>query len=297
MRTIAVLGPGGVGGLVAAALSRAGNDVVVVAREETAAAIARDGIRMRSVALGDFAARPAATARLEDPVDALLVAAKATTLGDAVERIGARPGLVVPLLNGVDHIALLRERFHDRVAAGVIRVESERTGPGEIVQSSPGVRIDLAADDDRLRAPLAELATALEAAGFDVRTGPSEADVLWRKLARLAPIALATAAFDAPLGAIRDDPRRASTLWAAVEEVAAAARAEGVPVEAAAIRDELEQAHATLRSSMQKDVAAGRPPELDGIAGPVLRAAEDHGLRAPAVSALAARVAGRYSSS
>ena len=296
MRTIAVLGPGGVGGLVAAALARAGIDVVVVAREETAAAIERDGIGVRSVALGDFHATPRTSARLDEPVDALIVAAKATTLADAVARVGVAPDLVVPLLNGVDHMTALRERFPDRVAAGVIRVESERTGPGEIVQSGPGVRIDLAADDERLRPPLAELAETLEAAGFDVRTGPSEADVLWRKLARLAPIALATAAFDSPLGPIREDPRRASALWAAVEEVAAAANAEGVPVDAAAIRGEIEQVHPELRSSMQKDVDAGRPPELDAIAGAVLRAADRHELRAPAVSALATRVAGRYSS-
>jgi 2-dehydropantoate 2-reductase len=290
--TIAVLGPGGVGGLVAAALVRAGADVVVVAREETAAAMERDGLRVRSVALGDFAARPRAATSLTEPVDALLVTAKATTLGQALERIDADPRLVVPLLNGVDHMATLRARFPDRVAAGVIRVESERVGPGEIVQSSPTVRIDLAADDERLLAPLGSLATTLQTAGFDVRQGPGEADVLWRKLARLAPLALATAAFDAPLGVIRDDPRRASALWAAVEESTAAARAAGVPIEAAAIRAELEEAHPTLRSSMQKDLAAGREPELDGIAGPILRA----GLSAPAIRTLAARVRDRYSS-
>jgi 2-dehydropantoate 2-reductase len=291
--TIAVLGPGGVGGLVAAALARAGNDVVVVAREETATAVERDGIRVRSVALGDFDARPRAVARLAEPVDALLVAAKATTLEEALARVEVEPGLVVPLLNGVDHMATLRARFPDRVAAGVIRVESERVGPGEIVQSSPTVRIDLAADDEGLRAPLAALAGTLRQAGFEVREGPDEADVLWRKLARLAPLALATAAFDAPLGAIRDDPRRASALWTAVEESTAAARAAGVPIEAAAIRAELEEAHATLRSSMQKDLAAGREPELDGIAGPILRSA---GLSAPATRTLAGRVRERYSS-
>jgi 2-dehydropantoate 2-reductase len=290
--TIAVLGPGGVGGLVAAALARAGTDVVVVAREETAAAIERGGIRVRSVALGDFEAEIRAVARLDEPVDALLVAAKATSLGESLQRIEAEPALVVPLLNGVDHMAVLRERFGERVVAGVIRVESERTAPGEIVQSSPGARIDLAPD-----ARVADLAAALEQAGFEVRTGAGEADVLWRKLARLAPLALATTAFDSPLGPIREDPRRASALWAAVDEVAAVARAEGVGIDPHAIRHELEQAHGTLRSSMQRDVDAGRAPELDNIGGAVLRGAERHGLNAPAVRTLAERVKRRYSSS
>jgi 2-dehydropantoate 2-reductase len=137
----------------------------------------------------------------------------------------------------------------------------------------------------------------LAQAGFDVRSGAGEADVLWRKLARLAPLALATTAFDSPLGPIRDDPRRASALWAAVDEVAAVARAEGVDIDAREIRAELEQAHGTLRSSMQRDVDAGRPPELDNIGGAVLRGAERHGLSAPAVRTLAQRVERRYSSS
>ena len=68
--SIAILGPGGVGGLLAAALARAGTDVTVIARESTAELIARDGIAVESVVLGDFTARPAAAAHLTEPVGA-----------------------------------------------------------------------------------------------------------------------------------------------------------------------------------------------------------------------------------
>ena len=61
MATIAVLGPGGVGGFVAAALSHSGADVVVIAREPTAELIADRGIAVRSAALGDFSVRPEVT--------------------------------------------------------------------------------------------------------------------------------------------------------------------------------------------------------------------------------------------
>ena len=69
MRSVAVLGPGGVGGLVAAALARAGTPVTVVAREETAARQMRDGLRVRSVRLGAFQVDVRAVARLAEPVD------------------------------------------------------------------------------------------------------------------------------------------------------------------------------------------------------------------------------------
>src|SRR5439155_990731 len=75
--TIAILGPGGVGGLLAGALERAGERVVVVARDTTAAAISAHGLRVSSVSFGEFVARPHAVAALQQPVEALIVATKA----------------------------------------------------------------------------------------------------------------------------------------------------------------------------------------------------------------------------
>ncbi|HEX2086771.1 MAG TPA: 2-dehydropantoate 2-reductase N-terminal domain-containing protein, partial [Solirubrobacteraceae bacterium] len=80
MTSVAVLGPGGVGGFVAAALARSGVPVTVVAREQTATAIARDGIEVDSVRLGEFTVHPRAVAMLELPVDVLVVATKAPAL-------------------------------------------------------------------------------------------------------------------------------------------------------------------------------------------------------------------------
>jgi 2-dehydropantoate 2-reductase len=55
----------------------------------------------------------------------------------------------------------------------------------------------------------------------------------------------------------------------------------------------LDDAHATLRSSMQRDIAAGAEPELHAIAGSVLRAAARHGVPCPTIERLAASVAER----
>jgi 2-dehydropantoate 2-reductase len=107
----AVLGPGGVGAFLAAALSRAGQEVTVVARERTAQELLRNGIEVESVWLGPFSAEPRVVPALTEDVDVLFVATKATTLPEALERIHAQPRLVVPLLNGLEHISLLRERF------------------------------------------------------------------------------------------------------------------------------------------------------------------------------------------
>ncbi len=287
---IAVLGPGGVGGLLAAALARAGEDVVVVAREETAARIAEHGIEVRSLRLGDFVARPRAGAKLEEPAGALVVATKSVTLEEALGRIATPPALVVPLLNGLDHLSALRARFGaERVCAGAIRVESDRPSPGVVVQTSPFLRVDLAP-----RRPATEqFAARLERADIPARILESEAEVMWGKLVRLNALACTTSAWDLRLGAIREDPERRGALERCVREAAAVARAEGAAVDPSSVMGELEAAHATLGSSMNRDIAAGREPELDAIPGAVLRAAARHDLRCPTIEALLSGIRGR----
>jgi 2-dehydropantoate 2-reductase len=294
MATVAVLGAGGVGGFLAAALARAGAGVLVVARESTAEHIHRSGIQVQSIRLGDFCARPQAASTLGVPVDVLLVATKASGLGQALERIQTDPGLVVPLLNGLDHMPRLRQRFGaGHVAAGAIRIESDRPEPGRIVQTSPFLRIDLASDDPALRPALALLVATLEGAGVPARLGPSEAQILWSKLVRLNALACTTSAADRPIGFIRSDPEWRRALENCILEAAAVATAEGAVIDPGEPLAELDEAHPGLGSSMQRDIAAGREPELDAIPGAVLRAAARHALRAPTIARLSAQIADR----
>ncbi len=297
--TIAVLGPGGVGGLVAGALEHAGTPAIVVARESTAELIAERGLRVSSVRLGDFTAHPRAVALLDEPVEVLVVATKATGLERALERIAGRPsigtpGLVLPLLNGLDHLALLRERFgEETVVAGTIRVEADRPQAGVVVHTSPFLRVDMASEHPAARPGMESLAKTLQDAGILARVGESEAQVMWGKLVRLNALACATSAFDKLLGEILSTPELRAELVGAIEEGCAAAVAEGASIDVADPLGELSSAHATLGSSMQRDIAAGRAPELDAIPGAVLRAAARHGVPCPTIERLVEMIAAR----
>jgi 2-dehydropantoate 2-reductase len=291
---IAVLGPGGVGGFVAGALSHAGSDVTLIARAQTTETIAADGLHVTSALLGEFDAAVPAVDNLASPVDCLIVATKAVGLDDALDRVAPDgPTLVVPLLNGVEHLETLRSRFGpERVVAAVIRIESDRPSSGVIVQSSPGARIDIAAPPPTGTEPIVEaLAAELRAAGLEVRLGDSEPDVMWSKLARLCALALTTTASDRPIWFVRTDPRWRSALTNAITETVAVAVAEGAQLDPADTIAELDAVHPELGSSMQRDVRAGRAPELDAIAGAVLRAGARHDLRCPTVQWLAEQVA------
>lgn len=236
--TFAVLGPGGVGGLLAALLSRAGHRVLCLAGDDTARTLREGGIRVHSGQFGEFTAKVDAATELPEasaasrPVDAVLVAVKHTNLDAALERAPAKAlgdALVVPFLNGVEHPADLRARYpHDRVAPAVIRVESTRTAPGVIEHASPFVEIDLAGDPVP-RERLDALSAAFTAAGPATRVLPDEAAALWAKMSFLAPFALLTTLHGLPLGDIRT--RHRDELTALVKETAAVSLACGGPAD------------------------------------------------------------------
>lgn len=284
---MAVLGPGGVGGLLAALVARAGHRVICLAGDETARALRTDGIRVRSGRFGDFTAAVEADTELREPVDACLITVKHTALDAALERV--RPevlgdGLLVPFLNGVEHPATLRARYGAaRVAPAVIRVESTRTAPGVIAHGSPFAEIDLTGASVP-RGRLDALAGVLAAAGPTVRVMDDETATLWAKMSFLAPFALLTTRYGVPLGEVRT--RHREELTALVAETAAVSRACGGPADPAVALARYDAFPPDTKSSMQRDAEAGRPLELDAIGGALLRAADRHGVAVPVARGL-----------
>jgi 2-dehydropantoate 2-reductase len=290
----AVLGPGGVGGALAV---RTG--AVCVASERTAAAIAAHGLRLEAPD-GVTCARPRVLTALAEPVDLLVVAVKAPALAAAMARIDARAlgrgTVVLPLLNGLEHVASLRAWAGPdgpTVAAGSIgRFEASSPEPGVVVQRSPGALVRAACDElesEQLERALA----ALRAPGVEVTLGRSEAEVLWEKAARLAVLAAATSAWGRPVGALREDAGARADLRAGLAEACAAAAAAGVALDPDAQWAIVQALPADLTTSTARDVAAGAPDELDAITGSVVRAARRAGVDVPTLERLLTRAEAR----
>jgi len=284
---VAVLGPGGVGGLLAALLSRSGDVVTVLAGEGTTAVVARDGIRLESARFGDFTTFVRAASRLEHPVDACFITVKATQLLAALERLPATAlgqGLVIPLLNGFEHIAMLRRVYPaSSVAAATIRIESARVAPGRIRHMSPFAAVELAPTAEN-RQRLERVAARLAGVGLDVKIRDDETVMLWDKFALLAPFALLTTRERANLGFVRTHRRELAVT--AIEEVTAVAAAEGAPIDPAKVVRLMDSVPESMETSMQRDQEAGRPLELDAIGGALLRSAARHQVPVPVTSRL-----------
>ena len=294
MATVAVLGPGGVGGMLAVRLALAGNRVVCVARPTTAAAIARDGLALECEG-GTFTTRPEAVELLAEPVDLLLVTVKAFILDDALDRVpvrGGDVGLVLPLLNGLEHMETIRARIGAPVATGSIgHLEAYRPSPTIIVQTTPTPRVT-AAGDGVAQDALASSLEILRTAAVDVRLLASERAVLWDKAVRLAPLAAVTSLAQRPLGELLGDTGWRRRLRSSVDEACAAAEADGVSVSPAAQWEMIEAMPAMLTTSAARDVAAGRPSEIDAIVGAVVRAGRRLAVPTPTLDELLSQLEG-----
>ena len=278
----AILGAGAIGGLVGTVLSSLGEDVTVLVRPQALTNYPKNlTLERRSEAI---TAPAKAATTLAVPVDVLWIATKAYQLSSALEIIHAVPGFVVPLLNGVDHVAVLRERFGtERVVPGTIMSETESSAPGKFIQRSPVVHLNLAASGEPT---LGGVIARLGKVGFVCQFVSNEQTLLWSKLCFLAPFALATSASAKNVGEILADATSKKQLNSAIAEACAVANASGAEIAAAEIEGRFTNGPAEMRSSMQKDLEAGRELELDAIGGPIVRGGKHYGIDVPTTTKL-----------
>ncbi|MGA2371677.1 MAG: ketopantoate reductase family protein [Candidatus Korobacteraceae bacterium] len=281
----AILGAGAIGGLIGTALASLGEDVTLIVRPEKLSEYPETLTLERPS--GTLAAKAKVVDKLTKPADVLWIATKTYQLEAALATVEATPKMIVPLLNGVDHVAVLRARFgSDRVVPATIAVEAEQLALGRFVQRSP-VLLNIAASGKPV---LGGVVQRLSEIGFTCKFVADELSLLWGKLCFLEPFALVTSASGKNLGEIRADPAWKAKLDAALAEACAVAKASGAEVDMAKIQAVFDKSLPTMRSSMAKHLAAGLRLELDGIAGPVLRGAAQYGIAIPVTSELASRV-------
>ncbi len=295
---IAIAGAGGVGGLLGGLLARSGTQVLVLARGAHAEGIRVRGITVNSP-LGRFTARVEKVAPDPEalgPADAVIVAVKAWQVEELAQDLSPLIGpgaVVVPLENGVEAAPRLAAALgEDPVAGGIVSVLSWIDAPGAIRHVGGPPRITMGERGARPRAPserLEALAGALRAAGAEVTVTDDIERATWEKFLFIEPWSAVAAAARAPIGIVRGVPETRDLLVRAMEEVAALARARGVALGA----DAVSRAIAAIdglppegTTSMQRDLGAGRPSELEDQAGAVLRLARESGVAVPVHAAL-----------
>lgn len=287
---IAIFGAGGVGGYFGTRWCEAGLDVAFVARGAHLAALQEDGLRLESP-LGD---RVLAVEASDDParigpVDLVVMATKAGQLADAAGVAGPLLGpdtAVLGLQNGVEAVEILQRALGaERVLGGTCRIISFVVGPGHIRHMGVAPTLSFGEPSGGSSERSEAIAEALaSAAGVTVRRSDDIEAEIWKKFLFFAPVSGLGAVTRASIGGLRAVPEVRTLLRRAMEEVAALARARGVRLDDEAVARSMaffETLPGDGTSSLQRDIAAGRPSELESLSGAMVRLGRAAGVETP----------------
>jgi 2-dehydropantoate 2-reductase len=272
--------------------------VAVVARGAHLEAIRRDGLQVKSPALGDIVARVTASAEPRDigPADLVIFAVKTYDNSSAIPLITPLVGphtSVLTLQNGVDSADDIAAAVGaSRVLGGTTYVATAVTAPGVITQTGTHRSIifgEAFGDRQAISPRVAAIADVMRPADIQVTPVADARVPIWDKFVYLAPFAGFIGGARLPIGPIWQRPHVREMFYAAAREVAAIAAAEGVTISAdrfetlAAYMDGIPP---TTRSSLLIDLEAGRRIEVEALHGAALRRAAAHGLPTPVLATL-----------
>jgi len=298
-----VVGSGAVGGFYGAKLARAGHDVTFIARGAHLDAIRSRGFLVKSP-LGDFTVQAPAEDRPEavGQVDLVIYAVKTYSNSAALPLLKVIAGdhaTVLTLQNGVDSVGQIEEVIgRGRVLGGATYVAAALTGPGVIEQTGIHRRVvfgETSGDVSRLSDRVKLIDTLFKAADIMSEPVANAWLPLWEKFVYLAPFAGFTGAARMPIGPIWRDAASHDMLVAAFKEVAALAKAERVALPSGTVKRiiaYLDSLEATVRSSLLIDLQQGKPIEVEGLLGAVVRRARRRRVRIPIMSVLYAVLKG-----
>lgn len=287
---IVIFGTGGVGGYFGGCLAQAGEDVTFIARGEHLRAIKTSGLRVDSQ-LGDFTIFPAKATddvREVGEVDLVVVAVKAWQVPEAAREMRPLVGpttTVVPMQNGVEAVAqLVSELGYDNVIGGLCRIISYVVGPGHIRHAGYKPSIVIGELDNRRSDRITSIEDVFKRAGLEISVAEDIQVALWTKFLFIASFSGIGAIADTPAGVVRGDPKWRAQMINAMQEIYALAHARGINLPANSIETVMASVDSLPEdstSSMQRDIAAGRPSELESQNGAVVRMARESGVAVP----------------
>jgi 2-dehydropantoate 2-reductase len=288
---ISIFGTGAVGAYFGGRLAEAGEPVAFVARGEALRVLRERGLRVASPE-GDFTVHPVhASDNLATlpPSDAILLAVKAWQVPDAARAIAPALGpdtFVVPLQNGVEAAAQLAATLGPaRVLGGLCRIIAWVEAPGVVRHEGAEPYIGFG----ELAGGLSPRTRSLQGALSRCHGVTAEAleDIeaeLWRKFLFISSVSGLGAVTRAPIGVLRRRPETRELLERAMQEVLAVARARGVALPDDAVDETLRFTDSLPEegtTSMQRDIIAGRPSELEAQNGAVVRLGRETGVATP----------------
>ena len=287
---ILVFGTGGVGGYFGGRLAHAGEDVTFIARGEHLRAIRNDGLKV-DCPKGNFVVFPAKATddvREVGEVDLVVLGVKAWQVPEAARAIKPAIGsntTVLPLQNGVDAVSqLVNELGPESVIGGLCRIISFVVAPGHIRHAGYTPSIIIGELDNRRTDRITKIEQMFKRAGLEITLAADIQVALWIKFLFIASFSGVGAIANAPAGVLRTDPKWRAQMIEAMEEIYALAHTRGIdlpPDSVDKVMASVDGLAEDATSSMHRDIAAGKPSELEAQNGAVVRMAREAGVDVP----------------
>ncbi|WP_395365874.1 ketopantoate reductase family protein [Streptomyces sp. YH02] len=289
---ILVVGAGATGGYFGALLARAGQDVTFLVRPARAAALRERGLRVvgrdEEWVLTPRLVTADALDALGSPYDLVLLSVKSTGLDAAIEDIVPAVGpetAIVPLLNGLAHLDALNARFGTpAVLGGVAKVVTTLDETGDIRRLAPLAHLTLGEQDGTASARAAKFRAVLEEAGIASPEPEHAVTAMWHKWVFITTLGAVTSLMRGTVGEVYDAPGGPALAPALLDEASAVAAAAGHPVPEAERATTLAVVAAPgspMVPSLYRDLAAGRPTEVEHLFGDLTTRARALGVPTP----------------
>lgn len=277
-----IVGAGALGGYFGGRLLETGQDVTFLVRPHRAETLARTGLVINSPCGNWTCSSPPVllSREIKNPFDVIIVACKAYALEACMESFAAAVGsetLILPVLNGMQHIEKLCTRFgREHILGGLCEISATLGTRGEIMHLSQGHKLTFGELDDSLSTRAKQIADQLEKANFTTILSPNIRQEMWEKWVFIASLAGITCLMRATIGDILK-AGGAAQIDAIITECLQIATAQGFaprPPVMDRYRASLTAENSTLAASMLRDLEQGSPTEADHVIGNLLKEAK-----------------------
>jgi 2-dehydropantoate 2-reductase len=292
-----IVGAGSVGGYFGGRLAAAGRDVTFLARPRRATELAQG---LTIVSKGQETRVPVKVIRTgaaAGEFDLILLAVKAYQLDAAIEDLAAhvsRSSMILPVLNGMKHVDILRARFGSaHVIGGVAKIASTLDERGRVVDQADFHDLAYGEWNGERTARVLALDEFMRGAGFEARLSADIERDMWEKWVMLASLAAITCLLDGDIGQVARAPGGIDLVESLIGEVVATVEAAWRSLSdpfKTQVLSLLTNRGSSLTASMYRDMKGGHRVEADQIIGDLVMRAAAKGVATPLLSAALIRL-------
>lgn len=286
---ILVLGAGATGGYFGGRLLQAGRDVSFLLRPRRAAQVREEGLTIRSPK-GNVHVKPKVVTlgKVSAPYDIIFLSCKAYDLSGALDAIAPAVGEntgIVPLLNGMQHIEILDQRFGAKhVLGGLCSIAATLAADGAIDHLSSMHLLRFGERDGKLSARVMALEAQMKGANIDAKASRDIVSAMWEKWVMLASLAGMNCLMRADVTTIVEAPNGRNLCLQMLDECSAVAAAHDHPPRPKVLADILafiDTPNGAFTTSMLRDLKQGKRIEADHVLGDLIARAEAKNVDTP----------------